>query len=242
MDLDVYRDELERRLSKVHGVMRIMIHKAQQTPKRVVFPEGEESKILRAAQILIDEKIATAHPARPRSRAFASVWPICTSLSTPRSSSIPHNRRERSRYADELYRLRQRKGVTRNEADDLIRNHNYFASIMVAIGDADALVGGLTQHYPDTIRPGLEVIPMRDGLRRVSGLYLMITIKRHLFLRRRHREHRAVRRRSGGDRDFSRRNRRAIQREAARRAALLLQLRKHPASRWPTRFAEPWSW
>jgi malate dehydrogenase (oxaloacetate-decarboxylating)(NADP+) len=84
---------------------------------------------------------------------------------------------ERTRYADQLYRLRQRKGVTLKEAESLILNHNYFGSIMVAVGDADALVGGLTQHYPGTIRPGLEVIPIRPGLRRVSGLYMMITLK-----------------------------------------------------------------
>jgi malate dehydrogenase (oxaloacetate-decarboxylating)(NADP+) len=84
---------------------------------------------------------------------------------------------ERSRYADQLYRLRQRKGVTLKEAESLILNHNYFGSIMVAVGDADALVGGLTQHYPGTIRPGLEVIPIQPGLRRVSGLYMMITLK-----------------------------------------------------------------
>ena len=176
VDLDQYREELERRLSKVHGVMRIMIHKAQQRPKRVVFPEGEETKILRAAQILFEEKIALPIllGREPVIRAGLA------HLHFPLESAVivdplhsPHLRR----YADELYRLRQRKGVTRNEAEELILNRNYFASIMVSVGDADAVVSGLTMHYPETIRPGLEVIPLREGLRRVSGLYMMITQK-----------------------------------------------------------------
>jgi malate dehydrogenase (oxaloacetate-decarboxylating)(NADP+) len=176
VDLNAYRDELERRQSKVHGVMRIMIHKAQQRPKRVVFPEGEESKILRAAQILIDEKIAVPillgreAVIRQRMADLHLTLHSAVIVDPPQSG-------ERSRYADQLYRLRQRKGVTPKEAASLILNHNYFGSIMVAVGDADALVGGLTQHYPGTIRPGLEVIPIRPGLRRVSGLYMLITLK-----------------------------------------------------------------
>ena len=174
VNLDEYRQQLERRLSKVHGVMRIMINKAQQQPKRVVFPEGEETKILRAAQILAEEGIA-----RPVLLGREAV--IRAGMAhlhfDPESAAIidPIHSPELGRYADELYRLRQRKGLTRSDAGELILNRNYFGSIMVALGDADALVGGLTMHYPETIRPGLEVIPLREGLRRVSGLYLMIT-------------------------------------------------------------------
>ncbi len=174
VDLDEYREQLERRLSKVHGVMRIMIHKAQQQPKRVVFPEGEEIKILRAAQILSDEKVALpillGREAVIRERLAQLHCTLDSAVIVD-----PARSREAGRYADELFRLRQRKGVTRSEAGELIRSHNYFGSIMVSLGDADALVGGITMHYPETIRPGLEVIPLREGLRRVSGLYLMIT-------------------------------------------------------------------
>ena len=174
IDLDAYREQLERRLSKVHGVMRIMIHKAQQQPKRVVFPEGEETKILRAAQILIDENIAMPillgreAVIRERLSQLRFTLDSATIVDPWRSPQL-------GRYAEELYRLRQRKGITRNEADELILNRNYFGSIMVSTGDADALVSGITMHYPDTIRPGLEVIPLREGLRRVAGVYLMIT-------------------------------------------------------------------
>jgi malate dehydrogenase (oxaloacetate-decarboxylating)(NADP+) len=174
VDLDDYREQLERRLSKVHGVMRIMINKAQQQPKRVVFPEGMENKILRAAQILIDEKIATPILLGRE----AAIRERIESLRLALDSAVivdPAISADQGRYAEELYRIRQRKGVTRREAGELILNHNYFGSIMVSTGDADAVVGGITMHYPETIRPGLEVIPLRKGLRRVSGLYLMIT-------------------------------------------------------------------
>jgi malate dehydrogenase (oxaloacetate-decarboxylating)(NADP+) len=174
VDLHAYREQLEQRLGKVQGVMRIMINKAQQHPKRVVFPEGEELKILRASQILIDEKIATpvllGREAVIRKR-MANLHLSLDSVVIVDPAKSP----ALGRYTDELFRIRQRKGVTCKEAEELILHHNYFGSIMVALGDADALVGGLTQHYPETIRPGLEVIPVRDGLRKVAGVYLMIT-------------------------------------------------------------------
>src|ERR1700730_14977866 len=161
VDLNAYRDELERRQSKVHGVMRIMIHKAQQKPKGVVFPEGEESKILRVRNVVLDEKIAVPILLGREALIRERMADLHITLS---SASIvdPTQSADRDRYADELFRLRQRKGVTRKKADQLILNHTYFGSIMVALQDADALVGGLTQHYPDTIRPGLEVIPIRE--------------------------------------------------------------------------------
>jgi malate dehydrogenase (oxaloacetate-decarboxylating)(NADP+) len=182
VDLHEYREQLERRLGKVQGVMRIMIHKAQQMPKRVVFTEGEQSKILRAAQILIDEKIAIPILLGKESIIRQRLAELRINMLDSVTIVDPAKSRDRAGYAEELYRLRQRKGVTRTEADELILNYNYFGSMMVAMGQADALVGGLTLHYPETIRPALEVIPVRDGLRKVSGLYLMITQQGIYFL------------------------------------------------------------
>ncbi len=174
VDLDEYRERLERLLGKAHSEMRTMIVKAQRSPCRVVFPEGEEPKILRACQILIDEKIAVpillGREAVIRERA----GDLRLHLEEVRVIE-PDRSPDLSRYTDEYHRLRQRKGVTRSEAGRMVLNRNRFASLMVALGDADALVSGLTQHYPDTIRPALEVIPVREGLRKVSGLYLLIT-------------------------------------------------------------------
>jgi len=139
-----------------------------------VFPEGAEPKVLRAAQILIDQKIA--HPILLGNEALIRERAELLNLALESARIIdPAKFSETPRYTEELYRLRQRKGITREEAGRVILNNNYFGSIMVALGEADALVGGLTMHYPETIRPGLEVIPLRAGLKRVAGMYLMIT-------------------------------------------------------------------
>ncbi len=174
IDLNEYRDQLERRLGRKQGVMRVMIHKAQQAPKRIVFPEGEETKILRASQILLDESIAKPILLGDEAVIRERISDMNLSLSGIEIVD-PLKSVKLDQYAEALFRLRQRKGVTLNEAKRLIQNPNQFAAIMVHLGDADVVIGGLTQHYPETIRPALEVIPVRDGLRKVSGLYLMIT-------------------------------------------------------------------
>ena len=170
VDLNEYREQLERRLGHMQGVMRVMIHKAQRNPKRVVFPEGEEVKILRAAHILADEEIAIPILIGRKAVIEQRIAEYGLDL---KGVTIVENAKEQ--YIQELFHLRQRKGVTLSEARDLIQNRFYLGSMMVAMGDADVLIGGLTQHYPETIRPGLEVIPVREGFRKVSGLYLMIT-------------------------------------------------------------------
>jgi malate dehydrogenase (oxaloacetate-decarboxylating)(NADP+) len=180
VDLEEYRERLERRLGKAHEVMRIMIHKAQSSPKRVVFPEGENEKILRAAHILVDEKIAypvlLGKPEAIRTRAAE----LGIALSGMEIVD-PQESFKREAYLGELYRLRRRRGVTLFEARELIGNRNMFGSMMVHMGDADALVGGVTQHFPDTIRPALQVIKVREDLHKVSGLYTMITKKGDLY-------------------------------------------------------------
>ena len=137
----------------------------------------------------------------------------------------------RERYIQELYRLRQRRGVTLTEARTLIDNRNVFGSMMVHMGDADALVSGVTQHYPDTIRPALQIVRVREGLHKVSGCYAMITRKGDCVFPRRHqREHRADGRGPGGDRTVHRANGAAIRRGAAGGDAVVLQLWQHATS------------
>ncbi len=174
LDIGEYKDQLERRLGTAQGVMRVIIHKAQTKPKRVVFPEGEESKILRACQILLDEKIATpillGNEERIRTRAAELHLHLDrVEVVEPAASSL------RPLYIEELYQLRQRKGITRKEAEELVLSPNVFGSLMVHMGDSDAIISGLTSHYPETIRPALQIITMRKGISKVSGLYLVIT-------------------------------------------------------------------
>jgi malate dehydrogenase (oxaloacetate-decarboxylating)(NADP+) len=174
VDIDQYKDDLERRLGKAHEVMRMMIHKAQRAPQRVVFPEGEEAKILRAAQILLDEKIALPIVIGREEVIRRRAAELHLSLTGVRIvdpaafAGLPP-------YIEEFYRMRQRKGVTHKEAETQILQKNTFGAMMLHMGDADALIGGLTQHYPDTIRPALQVIPPLEGHRLVAGMYMIIS-------------------------------------------------------------------
>jgi len=174
LDIAEYREQLERRMGKAREVMRIMINKAQRQPKRVVFPEGEEEKILRASQILVDEKIAApvllGREGVIRQR-MAELHLHAGAVRIVDPATAP----DRAAYAEEFYQLRQRKGVTHHEAQEMALNHTTFGALMVRRGEAHALIGGLTQHYPDTIRPALQVIAARPGLRKVSGVYVLIT-------------------------------------------------------------------
>jgi len=180
VDLDQYREELERRLGKSHEVMRFMIHKAQKDPKRIVFTEGEQSKILRACQILVDERIADPVLLGNEGKIRDKIAELRLSLKGVQIVDPPRSPRLAT-YAEELYHVRQRKGITRTEAEQLILNPTTFASMMVRLGEADGLIGGLTTHYPDTIRPALELIEVRQELKRVAGVYVLITPKGGIY-------------------------------------------------------------
>ena len=179
LDIAAYREQLERRLGRAREVMRVMVNKAQVNPKRIVFPEGEETKILRASQILIDEKIAEPILIGREAviRARMAELDITCAIRIVDPSTLPG----RAGYAQELYELRQRKGVTLRDADELLLNHTVFASLMLRRGEADALIGGLTQHYPEVIRPALQVISVRPGLKNVCGVYVVITQKGEIY-------------------------------------------------------------
>ena len=174
VNIEEYREQLEKRLGKTHELMRLMVHKAQANPKRVVFPEGNHQKILRACHVLIEEKIAIPillGRTNEIQRAAADLGVSLTGISIIEPETAPR----RQEYVNELFRLRQRRGVTLGAADELMNDRNIFGSMMVRMGDADALVSGVTQNYPDTIRPALQVIGAREGIHKVSGMYIIIT-------------------------------------------------------------------
>jgi malate dehydrogenase (oxaloacetate-decarboxylating)(NADP+) len=181
VDLQVYRERLEFRLGKSQEVMRMSIHRAQRRPKRVVLPEGDQDPILRAAQILVDERIARpvliGDAAHIRARAadlrlhFDDSVDIVDPATDPRCQT----------YLDEFVALRQRKGVTPREAPRLLLDPTRFGCMMVHMGDADALIGGVTQHYPETIRPALEIISLRPGVKRLAGMYMLIMPKGQIY-------------------------------------------------------------
>jgi malate dehydrogenase (oxaloacetate-decarboxylating)(NADP+) len=175
-----YREQLENRLGKAHELMRLMVHKAQTNPKRVVFPEGNHQKILRACHALIEEKIAVPILLGRKNDIQRAAAELGFNLADV-TIIEPETASRRREYVNEFYRLRQRRGVTLGSADKLMNDRNIFGSMMVRMGDADALVSGVTQNYPDTIRPALQVIGVREGIHKVSGVYLIITRKGDLF-------------------------------------------------------------
>jgi malate dehydrogenase (oxaloacetate-decarboxylating)(NADP+) len=180
VDIEEYREQLEKRLGKAHGVMRLVLQKAQHSPKRVVFPEGDNEKVLRACHILLEEGVAAPillgneKVVRDKAQELGVDLRGMEVVDVERS---PH----REAYANELYQLRQRRGMTPSEAREAVGNRNLFGSLMVRTGDADTLVSGVTQHYPDTIRPALQVIKVREDVHRVSGLYVLVTRKGDLL-------------------------------------------------------------
>ena len=180
INIDVYREQLERHLGKAHAISRMMIQKAQAKPKCVVFPEGENEKILRACHQILDEKIAT--PVLVGNPAVIHAKTAELGLNLEQAQIVdPTASPLRESYIQELFRLRQRRGVTLNEARTLINDRNIFASMMVHMGDADALVAGVSQHFPETIRPALQIVRVREGLHKVAGCYPMVTRKGDLY-------------------------------------------------------------
>ena len=180
VDLEEYRERLERLLGKAHEVMRMMIHKAQARPKRVVFPEGESEKILRAAHVLVEENIALPILLGDEQVIEERAKDLGVALDKIQVVN-PKTAEKRNVYANNLYQLRQRRGVTLSEAREMIQNRNYFGPVMVHSGDADALLAGVDQHFPDTLRPALQVIKPRPGLHKVSGLYVVVTRRGDMY-------------------------------------------------------------
>jgi malate dehydrogenase (oxaloacetate-decarboxylating)(NADP+) len=172
-DVEEYRHSLERFLGRSREVMQLIVHKAQQHPHRLVFPEGEHETILRSARAIVDQRIA-----RPillgRSDLIAD---RATQLGLELSDYDivdPSTSPRLGQYADALYRLRARKGMTPAMAQQKILDPVTFGLMMVREGEAEGFVGGMYQAYPETIRPAIQLIGLRDGVTRVSALQLLV--------------------------------------------------------------------
>ena len=179
-DWNAYVEELKERLGLSKEVIRVVIHKARKNPKRVVYPEGEEEKIIRAAHVARDENIV-----RPVLLGNeTNIKKMIRSLGYDQSEfeiKDPLKNEDAAGYALEFHKLRQRKGMTLNKAKSLMKETIYYGCMMVKSGAADALISGLTTHYPATIRPALECIGVKEGLKVVSGLYIVVTKKEVYF-------------------------------------------------------------
>jgi malate dehydrogenase (oxaloacetate-decarboxylating)(NADP+) len=174
IDIEEYQHRLEARLGRSREVMRFFIEKAKAQPKRIVFPEGNEEKILRACQNICDEGMAQPILLGNKEEIETKIKGLELSCLDSLEIIEPEKYPKFDKYVKEFFDIRQRKGVTMVESREMMKIPNYFGSMMVHYGDADGLVSGITTHYPETIRPALEIVRMRPELTKVCGLYMMI--------------------------------------------------------------------
>ena len=182
-DWDAYREELYKRLGGGDNILRWVINKAKQNPKRVVFAEAENLKVLKAAQIVKDEGIAIPILLGEEKKikkliADNKIQLTDVEILDPRHENTVE---KRELYGELFFKKRQRRGYNLYEAKKIMRERPYFGCMMVDQGEADALISGLTRQYPDTLRPALEIIGTHETAKRVAGMYMMLTKKGPLF-------------------------------------------------------------
>lgn len=176
-----YVRELENRLSRTRQVMHLVIDRAKEAPKRVVFAEGTHAKIVRAAKILVDEKICV--PVLLGNEDEINRLLDEHELARHKVEVIdPRTSPRRDAYVRRFHELRWRRGVGPEDADKAMNDPVYFGNMMVHEGDADGLISGLTMHYPETIRPALQVHHTYPGLTKAAGIYLLLFEDRMIFV------------------------------------------------------------
>ena len=183
-DLDAYTTVLNNRLGLDNQVMRAIGNRARRDPRRIVFVEADNVKVLKAAAVTFDEGIGypilLGDEIRIKNIALANNIDLDSiPIIDPRSDS---SEEKRNHYTEIFFRKRNRKGFNAYEARKAMRDRNYFGCMMVECGDADAMISGLTKNYPDTIRPALHVIGTEDGVTKIAGMYMMLTKRGPLFL------------------------------------------------------------
>lgn len=181
---DTYITNLNKRLGLDNQVMRVIGNKARRDPKRIVFAEADNVKILKAAQIVFDEGIGypilLGDEVKIKTIADANGIDIeGLPIFDPRSDSTEERR---NKYSEIFFAKRGRKGFNAYEAKKVMRDRNYYGCMMVECGDADAMISGLAKNYPDTIRPAIQTIGTEEGVKKIAGMYLMLTKKGPLFL------------------------------------------------------------
>ena len=183
-DWNKYRESLKKRLGLDNKLIRNLTTRAKRNPKRVVFAEAEHYKILKAAQQVSDEGIAIPVLLGRKQKIIDLIDEFSIEFENliiidPKDES---QKKKRDEYGDILWEKRKRKGLTQFEARKLMRERNYFGSMMVETGEADALISGISRNYRTTIKPALEVIGKLDDVKKVAGMYIMNTKKGTLFL------------------------------------------------------------
>lgn len=184
---EAYELQLSKRLGLDNTLMKVIINKAKTKPKRVVLADAENLSVLKAAQEVLQEGIAT--PILLGNREVILQILNENSIKLPGVEIIDpylpisdEDKERANRYSELLFIRRQRKGLNKAEAQKIIRRRNYFGSMMVSTGDADAMIGGMSRNYPDTVRPALQAIGRKEGVQKVSGMYILMSRFGPLFL------------------------------------------------------------
>lgn len=186
-DWDAYETQLSKRLGLDNTLTKAIINQAKRRPKRVVLADAENLAVLKAAQQVQEERIATPillgnvkkikqliHDNHLQLKNVSIIDPM-----------HPHDAAEQAqleRFGDALFEKRQRKGFNKAEAHAVMRRRSYYGAMMVELGEADAMVGGMTRNYPDTLRPALQVIGRQPGVNKISGMYILMSRFGPLFL------------------------------------------------------------
>ena len=183
-NFEAYAQELNKRLGLDNKLVRRITTKAKRNPKRIVFAEAEHYKILKAAQEVKDEGIAIpillGREGRIRQLIEDNVLDLDdVQILDPKSDE---QRERRNQFGQILFEKRKRKGMALTEAQKLMRERNYFGSMMVDQGMADAFISGISRNYPSTLRPALQIIGTEDGVDKVAGMFILNTKKGTLFL------------------------------------------------------------
>ncbi len=179
-----YEIELNKRLGLDNQLMRAIGTKAKSAPKRLVFAEADNVKILKAASILYDEGVAypilLGSETKIRKIAEENFVDIADfPIIDPRGDEMEA---KREAYGELFFKKRQRKGYNQYESYKTMKDRNHFGCMMVETGDADAMISGLTRNYADAIRPALQIIGKEEGVSKIAGMYLLLTKKGPLFL------------------------------------------------------------
>jgi len=183
-DWKKYEEQLDKRLGNYNKLISQLTNKAKRKPKKIVFAEAEHYKVLKAVEQCVDDGIIQPVLLGRKEVILSLIEEYSIELDgveiiDPKDKKLKNKREE---FGFLLWEKRRRKGLTKFEAVKLMRERNYFGSMMVDVGEADALISGITRNYPSTIKPALEVIGKRAEVKNVLGMYIMNTKKGTLFL------------------------------------------------------------
>ncbi|MBI87684.1 MAG: NADP-dependent malic enzyme [Euryarchaeota archaeon] len=180
-ELEKYRENLESRLGLTRSIMRRVINQAKRELKRIVFCEGEDPTIIKAAAQCISEGICIPILLGQKKRISAVKEELGVEFECE-TIDVRYDSRRRAEYADELHRLRGRRGLTKEDAVRQLKSTTYFAPMMVRLGDADGYLGGVSHQYPDIVKPCLQVIGSNPDSHRIVGMYMMTVNGQLMFI------------------------------------------------------------